>query len=66
MDLFVKHKSYTFEAFKRIANVLQNEKGYTIVSLRSDHGGKFENNDFTEFCEKNRKNHNFSVPRIPQ
>ena len=51
--LFLKHKSDTFEAFKRHTNVLQNEKGYTIVSLRSDHGSEFENNDFSKFCEKN-------------
>ena len=32
-----------------LANVLKNQKGYTIMSLRSDHGGEFENNDFIEF-----------------
>ena len=36
------------------------------MSLRSDHGGEFENNDSTKFCEKNRKNHNFLAPKTPQ
>ena len=43
--LFLKHKSDTFEAFKKLANVLQNKKRHTIVSLRSNHGGEFKNND---------------------
>ena len=46
--LFLKHKSDTFEAFKRLAYMLQNQKGYTIMRLRSDHGFEFENNDFAE------------------
>ena len=61
--LFLKQKSDTFETFKKFVNVLQNQKGYTIMSLRSDHGGEFENNNFAEFCEKKRINHNFSTPK---
>ena len=37
-----------------------------ISSIRSDHGGEFQNHDFQEFCELNRYNHNFSTPRNPQ
>ena len=65
MDPILKHKSDTFEAFKKLANVLQNQKGYPIVSFRSDDIGEFENNDCVEFCEKNRINHNFLVLRTP-
>ena len=61
--LFLKHKIDTFEAFKKLANVLQNQKGYTTVSLRNGHGCEFENNDFVEFYGKNRINHNFLAPR---
>ena len=46
--------------------MLQNQKGYSIVSLGSDQGGEFENNEFTEFCDKNKINHNFLAPRTPQ
>ena len=37
-----------------------------ISSIRSDHGGEFQNHDFQEFCELNGYNHNFSTPRNPQ
>ena len=46
--------------------MLQNQKGHTIVSLRSDHKDEFENNDFVAFQEKNRINYNFLAPRTPQ
>lgn len=36
------------------------------VSIRSDHGCEFQNEDFESFCEKNGINHNFSAPRTPQ
>ena len=52
--LFLKHKSDTFEAFKKLVNMLQNKKGCTILSLKSDHRNEFENNDFVEFCEKKK------------
>jgi len=36
------------------------------VSIRSDHGGEFQNEKFEHFCEKHGINHNFSAPRTPQ
>ena len=45
--------------------MLQNPKGYTIVSLRSDHEDEFESNNFVEFFEKNRINQNLSTPITP-
>jgi len=36
------------------------------VSIRSDHGGKFQNERFEHFCEKHDIKHNFSTPRTPQ
>ena len=35
--LFLTHKSDTFQAFTKLARQIQNQKGTTIVSLRSDH-----------------------------
>ena len=64
--LFLKHKIKTFEAFKKFANVLQNQNGYTIMSLRSDHGHKFKNNGFAKFCENNGINYDFLTLRTPQ
>ena len=63
--LFLTHKSDTFQAFTNLAKQIQNQKGSTIVSLRSDHGGEFDNHDFTNFCAENGINHNFSAPRTP-
>ncbi|CAL9098094.1 unnamed protein product, partial [Musa textilis] len=37
-----------------------------ISSIRSDHGGEFQNHDFQNFCEINGYNHNISTPRNPQ
>jgi len=49
--LFLAAKKETFYAFKKLTNVLENEKGSKIVSLRSDHGGEFQNEKFEHFCE---------------
>jgi len=37
-----------------------------ILKIRSDHGGKFENEPFGTFCEKYGIVHEFSFPRTPQ
>ena len=51
---------------KKYANVLQNQKGYTIVSLRSDHVGEFENKDIADYSDKNGIKHNILAPRTLQ
>ena len=60
------HKNDAFKAFKRYAKQVQNEKSLKITSIRSDHGGEFQNSLFEEFCEENGIFHNFSAPRTPQ
>jgi len=37
-----------------------------IKSIRSDHGGEFQNESFEKFCEHHGISHNFSAPRTPQ
>jgi len=64
--LFLAAKNETFYAFKKLAKVLENEKGSKIVSLRSDNGVEFQNEKFEHFCEKHWIKHNFSTPRTPQ
>ena len=34
------------DAFKKYAKQIQNEKSLTIASIRSDHGGEFQNSLF--------------------
>ena len=64
--LFLAHKHDASSAFKRLAKILQNENGCCIKSIRSDHGGKFQNARFERFCEKHGISHTFSAPRTPQ
>jgi len=46
--------------------VIQNEKGCRISTIKSDHGGEFQNERFDKFCEKQGIKHNFFAPRTPQ
>ena len=41
--IFLASKNETFIEFLKFAKHIQNEKGYTIVKIRSDNGGKFSN-----------------------
>jgi len=40
--------------------------GHSLIYLRSDHGKKFENSSFINFCNEHGVDHNFSTPRTPQ
>ena len=42
------------------------KKNLNICSIRSDHGGEFEKNDFIMFYDDLGINDNFSAPRTPQ
>jgi len=64
--LFLAAKNDTFHAFKRLAKMLENEKSSKIMSIQSDHGGKFQNERLKHFCEKHGIKHSFSAPRTPQ
>ena len=63
--LFLTHKSDAFQAFSKLAKVIQNEKNLNIASIRSDHGGDFKNMSFENICDDNRIEHNFSTLRTP-
>ena len=64
--LFMKTKNEVFYAFRKLAKVIQHEKGLDIVSIRSDHGTEFQNESFEKFCEKNGIHHNSFSLRTPQ
>jgi len=64
--LFIATKDNAYFAFKKFAKVIQNEKGCRISTIKSNHGGEFQNERFDKFCEKQGIKHNFSVPRTPQ
>ena len=64
--IFLKHKSDTFDYFKSFSKRVQNQLSSKIITIRSDHGGEFENEKFEEFCNQKGITHNFSFPRTPQ
>ena len=41
--LFLANKDDIFDAFRVFCTKVQNEKGYSISCIKSDHGGEFEN-----------------------
>ena len=55
-----------YQWLKKLAKVIQNKKNLKIASIKSDHGGEFENKDFELFCDENGIEHNFSTPTTPQ
>ena len=63
---FLREKSKAREKLKILCKRLQNEKGVSIVKIRSDHGNEFENTRFKSFCEKNGIKKEFSAPKTPQ
>ncbi|KAI9111198.1 hypothetical protein K1719_017809 [Acacia pycnantha] len=64
--ILLSSKDKTFDQFIVFAKKVQNEKGFSIAGIRTDHGGEFENHAFGEFCDSMGINHNFSAPRTPQ
>ena len=50
---FLKEKLEAFEKFKIFKNIVENESGVKIKSLRSDRGGKFTSRDFNMLFEEN-------------
>ena len=63
---FLSHKNEAFHIFALYSKKVQNEKGYTITSIRSDRGGEFSCEPFESYCEEHGILHNFSAPRTPQ
>ncbi|WVY94278.1 hypothetical protein V8G54_033366 [Vigna mungo] len=63
---FIAAKKDTFKVFKRFAAVIQNEMDLKIKSIRSDHGGEFQNRDFDDYLAEMEISHNFPALRTPQ
>ena len=53
--LFLAHKNDVFHEFSKLCRKIQNEKGFTISCIRSDHGREFENVEFESFCDEQGK-----------
>ena len=64
--LYFTHKSEVCSQFLKFYKRVQNEKGYMISKIKSDHGGKFENNKFENLCNTYVDEYNFFTFRTPQ
>ena len=47
----IHHKSETLEKFKEFKAEVENQKGKSIKSLRSNHGGEYLLGEFRQFLE---------------
>jgi len=63
---FLRSKDHAYDVFSNFCTQIQSEKEMKILKIRSDHGGKFENEPFESFCEKHGIVHEFSSPKTPQ
>ena len=64
--LFLTYKSEAFNFFKHFCRRVKKEIGFSIIKIRSDHGGEFENENFIQFYLDYDIAHTFSTPRTPQ
>lgn len=67
MYLPLKHKSETFDAFKKFKTFVEKESWYEIKSLRTNRGGEFTSNELKFFFfELNGFCRPLIVPKSPQ
>jgi len=64
--LFLASKDETFEIFVAFLKKVKKRVGHSLVCLRTDHGTKFKNSRFIDFCNKHSVEHNFLTPTTPQ
>ena len=57
----MKHCIYSLDIVKKFKT-----KKASLINVRSDHGGEFENHGFESFCNEHGFGHNFSTLRTPQ
>ena len=65
MVYFLAHKHKSMKVFEIFCKRVQNEKGFCISSIKSDHGTNFQKLKLRLFYEKNGIFHNFSSLRTP-
>ena len=59
-------KSDALETFKHFKNLAETEKGMKVKTLRSDRGGEFTSDEFTNFCLKHGIKRQLTAPYSPQ
>lgn len=54
---FMQIKAEALTRFPKLYKKLQNEKGITIATIRSNYGDEFENHAFVSFYKENGIDH---------
>ena len=63
---FLKQKSEVPDLFKVFVNRLEVETGQRVNTLRSDNGGEYESNEFSQWLESKGIRHETSVAETPE
>ena len=67
MDDLLRRKNRSSERiFFKLCRKLQISKNFLVVTIRIDHGRKFNQDKFIDYCDKSGISHNFSALRTSQ
>jgi transposase InsO family protein len=62
---FMKHKGEVFQHFLNFKAMVEKEKGVSIKCLRSDGGGKYFSNEFSEYLKEHGIQRKYSCSYSP-
>ena len=63
---FMKEKSETLSKFKEFKNAAEAEVGKRVRCLRTDNGGEYTSDEFSDFLQKCKMRHQFTCASTPQ
>ncbi|KAD7117108.1 hypothetical protein E3N88_04376 [Mikania micrantha] len=63
---FLESKDQAFENFKEFKLMVENEVGTRLKMLRTDRGGEFTSNEFSQYCKDNGIARQLTAPYSPQ
>jgi transposase InsO family protein len=63
---FLKKKSETFSKFKEFRALVEKQSGKSVKILRSDGGGEYDSNEFTDYCKQHGIARQYTTRYTPQ
>ncbi|GJX94674.1 ribonuclease H-like domain, reverse transcriptase, RNA-dependent DNA polymerase [Tanacetum coccineum] len=63
---FLNTKDQAFDTFKEYKSTVEKELRTTLKMLRTDRGGEFASNEFTQYCKENVIARQLTAPYSPQ
>ncbi|GJS05798.1 ribonuclease H-like domain, reverse transcriptase, RNA-dependent DNA polymerase [Tanacetum coccineum] len=63
---FLNTKDQAFDTFKEFKKIIENELRTTLKMFRTDRGGEFNSNEFTQYCKENGIARQLTAPYSPQ